>query len=90
MQGNFSEPEKQGSLYSALKLYRKNGLTAINTLFGAYNNIRECQLLSCQLLSIVVKQASSSVRAPREQLGELAAAERRRKRFPFLASAYPS
>ena len=81
MQGNFSEPEKQGSLYSALKLYRKNGLTAINTLFGAYNNIRGCELLSKRLAAAF---------ASREQLGELAAAERRRKRFPFLASAYPS
>ena len=52
MQGNFSEPEKQGSLYSALKLYRKNGLTAINTPFGAYNNIRGCELLSKRLAAV--------------------------------------
>ena len=77
MQGIFSEPEKQGSLYSALKLYRKNGLTAINPPFGAYNNIRGCELLSKRLAAAF---------ASREQLGELAAAERCRKRFPFFAS----
>ena len=75
IQGNFSDPEKNGSLYSALKLYRKNGLTAINTLFGAYNNIRECELLSsfndfrldknsdtsiCDLTTIVTPLFSSS------------------------------
>ena len=74
-QGKFSEPEKKGALLSAPKLYRKNDVTAINTLFGAYNNIRECELLSsfndfrldknsdtsiCDLTTIVTPLFSSS------------------------------